>query len=89
MRFHFALGLLIALFASADTSSALAASTRFVPANTVRHKPNVRTRDMPRSIPRARSDFLHLNYDNPDGPSGVSAGGYLWNGRSASEQGGD
>ena len=29
---------------------------------------------------------MHPNYGNPDGT--VSAGGYMWNGRSASEEGG-
>jgi hypothetical protein len=41
-----------------------------------------------RGIPQVRSGFLHPNYGNPDGPTSVSAGGYLWNGRSASEWGG-
>jgi hypothetical protein len=89
MRSLFALGLLIALCASADAAtSALAASTTFALANTVRHKPNVRTDDLHRSIPLARSRFLHRNYGNPDGATSVSAGGYMWNGRSASEWGG-
>jgi len=35
-----------------------------------------------------RSDFLHPNYGIPDGAAGVSAGGLMWNGRSASEWGG-
>jgi hypothetical protein len=35
-----------------------------------------------------RSGFLHPNYGNPDGATGVSAGGLMWNGRSASEWGG-
>ena len=32
--------------------------------------------------------FLHPNYGNPDGATSVSAGGLMWNGRSASEWGG-
>ena len=32
--------------------------------------------------------LLHPNYGNPDGATGVSAGGLMWNGRSASERGG-
>ena len=31
---------------------------------------------------------LHPNYGNPDGATRVSAGGLMWNGRSASEWGG-
>jgi hypothetical protein len=53
-------------------------------AGTVRHKPNVRAYDL--SIPQVRSRVVPPNYGNPDGT--VSAGGYLWNGRSASEWGG-
>jgi hypothetical protein len=53
-------------------------------AGTVRHKPNVRTYGL--HVPQLRSPVLHPNYFNPDGT--VSAGGYLWNGRSASEWGG-
>jgi hypothetical protein len=39
-------------------------------------------------IPLRRSGFPHPNYGNPDGATGVSAGGLMWNGRSASEWGG-
>jgi hypothetical protein len=53
-------------------------------AGTVHHKPNVRTYELP--IPQVRSRVLHPNDRTPDGT--VSAGGYLWNGRSASEWGG-
>jgi hypothetical protein len=52
-------------------------------AGTVRHKPNVRTYELP--VPPVRSGVVHPNR-NPDGA--VSAGGYMWNGRSASEEGG-
>jgi hypothetical protein len=69
-------------------ASAFALSTTFALANTVRHKPSVRIHDLHRGIPQVRSGFLHPNYGNPDGPTSVSAGGYLWNGRSASEWGG-
>jgi len=89
MRSLLALGLLIALCASADAAtSAFSLSTTFALASTVRHKPNVRTHDLHRGIPLVRSRSLHPNYGNPDGPTGVSAGGYMWNGRSASEWGG-
>jgi hypothetical protein len=53
-------------------------------AGTVHHKPEVRTYEL--AIPPVRSHVLHSNDRNPDGT--VSAGGYLWNGRSASEWGG-
>ncbi len=67
-------------------ASAFALSSTFALAKTVRHKPSVRTYDLRRGIPLVRSRSLHPNYGNPDGP--VSAGGYMWNGRSASEWGG-
>jgi len=67
---------------------AFSLSSTFALANTVRHKPNVRTYDLPRGTPLVRSRSLHPNYGNPNGPASVSAGGYMWNGRSASEWGG-
>jgi hypothetical protein len=63
-------------------------SSTFALAYTVRHERNVRTYDLHRGIPQVRSSSLHPNYGNPDGATGVSAGGYMWNGRSASEWGG-
>jgi hypothetical protein len=60
---------------------AFALSSTFALASKVRHKPSVRTHDLHRVMPQVRSV-------NPAGPTGVSAGGYLWNGRSASEWGG-
>ena len=53
-------------------------------AGSVRHKPNVRTYDL--RVPQVGSRVLRPSYGNPDGT--VSAGGYLWNGRSASEASG-
>ena len=67
---------------------AFSLSSTFALANTVRHKPNVRPHDLHRGIPLVRSGFSHPNYGNPNGPTSVSAGGYMWNGRSASEWGG-
>jgi hypothetical protein len=67
---------------------AFALSNTFALARTVRHKPGIRTHDLHRGVPLGRSGFLHPNYGNPDGATGVSAGGYMWNGRSASEWGG-
>jgi hypothetical protein len=68
--------------------SAFALSSTFAFAKMVRHKPSVRTYDLHRGIPLGRSGFLHPNYGNPDGATSVSAGGLMWNGRSASEWGG-
>jgi hypothetical protein len=39
-------------------------------------------------MPLVRSRVLNKSYGNPDGATSVSAGGYLSNGRSASEWGG-
>jgi hypothetical protein len=69
-------------------ASAFALSSTFALGKTVRPKPNVGTSDLHRAIPLVRSRSLHPNYGNPDGATGVSAGGYMWNGRSASEWGG-
>jgi hypothetical protein len=69
-------------------ASAFALSSTFALAKAVRHKPSVRTYDLHRGIPLGGSGFLRPNYANPNGPTGVSAGGYMWNGRSASEWGG-
>jgi hypothetical protein len=67
-------------------ASAFALSSTFAVAKTVRHKPpSIRdTYGLQRaSIPQIGSRSLYPNYDY-----GVSAGGYLSNGRSASEAGG-
>jgi hypothetical protein len=69
-------------------ASAFALSSTFALAKTVRHKPSVRTYDLHGGIPLGGSGFLHPNYGNPDGTTSVSAGGLMWNGRSASEWGG-
>jgi hypothetical protein len=69
-------------------ASAFALSSTFALAKTVRHKPSVRTYDLHRGIPLSKSGFLHPNYGDPDGATSVSAGGYMQNGRSASEWGG-
>jgi hypothetical protein len=70
-------------------ASMLALSSTFAVASPVRHRPSLRTRSSHESVPRVRSGFSHPTYANPAGPGTVSAGGYLWNGRSASEFGGD
>ena len=74
--------------AFAALAFAFSLSSTFALANTVRHKPNVRAYDLHRGIPPVRSCSLHPNYGNPDSSTSVSAGGYMWNGRSASEWGG-
>ena len=69
-------------------ASAFALSSTFALAGTVRHKPSVMTYDLHRDVPLVRSRVLNKSYGNPDGATSVSAGGYLSNGRSASEWGG-
>jgi hypothetical protein len=69
-------------------AAAFALSSTFVLAKTVRHKPSVRTYGLHRGTALGRPAFLHPNYGNPDGATSVSAGGLMWNGRSASEWGG-
>ena len=63
---------------------AFALSSPLALAKTVRHKPSIRTYD----LHGGRPGFLYPNYGNPAGSTGVSSGGYMWNGRSASEEGG-
>jgi hypothetical protein len=65
-------------------ASAFTLASTLAFAGTARHKPNVRTYDT--RIPQVGSAVVHPSYGNPD--STVSAGGYLWNGRSASEASG-
>jgi hypothetical protein len=69
-------------------ASAFVLSSTCAFAKTVRHKSSVRTYDLHSGILPGRSGFLHPNYGNPDGATSVSAGGLMWNGRSASEWGG-
>jgi len=64
-------------------ASVFALASTVALAGTPRHKPNLRTHDS--RVPQVGSPVLHPSYANPDGT--VSAGGYLWNGRSASEAG--
>jgi hypothetical protein len=65
-------------------ASVLALASTIALAGTVRHKPNARAFDS--HVPQLRSRVVQPSYGNPDGT--VSAGGYMWNGRSASEEGG-
>jgi hypothetical protein len=69
-------------------ASVLALSSTLALADPVRHKPNVKAYQLDRGTPLTRSRPLKLNYGNPDRATSVSAGGYMWNGRSASEWGG-
>jgi hypothetical protein len=69
-------------------ASAFALSSTFALAGTVRHKLSVMTYDLHRDMPLVRSRVLNKSNRNPDGATSVSAGGYLSNGRSASEWGG-
>jgi hypothetical protein len=66
-------------------ASALALSSTFAVAKTVRHKPNVGNSSALQraAIPLVGPGSFHPNYDY-----GVSAGGSQSNGRSASERGG-
>ena len=61
-------------------------SSSFANAKKVRHKPSIRTYGLQRTVPPVRSGSSHPNYGNP---ARVSSGGYLWNGRSAAEAGGE
>ena len=66
-------------------ASAFALSSTSALAATVHHRSSIRTYD----LHKRQSDYPNPKYGNPDRPTTVSAGGYLWNGRSASEAGGD
>ncbi len=68
---------------------AFALTSSFALAQTTHHKPGVRAHHVHRSVPQVRSGFAYPGYSDPSGPAGAaSAGGTLWNGRSASEWGG-
>jgi hypothetical protein len=70
--------------AAITLASAFALSSTFTFATTVHRKPSIRTYD----LHKRKSGVPNPTYGNPDGPTTVSAGGYLSNGRSASEAGG-
>jgi hypothetical protein len=65
-------------------ASVLALASTIALAGGVRHKPNARTYDT--RVPRVGSAVVPQSYGNSNGI--VSSGGYMWNGRSASEEGG-
>ncbi len=62
----------------------LTLSSTIALAGTVRHGANVRNNDS--HVRQVGSRAMPPGYGYPDGT--VSAGGYMWNGRSASEEGG-
>jgi hypothetical protein len=64
-------------------------SGTFALASTVHRRPTVRAYAWHEGVPLVRSRFPRPNDGGPGGSTTVSAGGYLWNGRSASEWGGD
>ena len=64
-------------------ASAVLSST-FALAAAAHHQRSIRTYE----LHTRRSGVPSPTYGFPDSPSSVSAGGYLWNGRSASEWGG-
>jgi hypothetical protein len=64
-------------------ASAIALCDASALASTARHKHDVRVYHSRRDMPPVRPGFVP-----PDGATSVSAGGYLPNGRSASEAGG-
>jgi hypothetical protein len=68
-------------------ASAFALSSTSALAATVHHRQSIRTYD----LHKRQSGYpnAYPKYGNPDGATTVSAGGYLSNGRSASEWGGD
>ena len=67
-------------------ASAFTLFSTFALASTVHRRTTVKTHESHEGVPLVRSPS---SYGNPDGATNVSAGGYLWNGRSASERGGD
>jgi hypothetical protein len=69
-------------------ASVFALSSTLALADPVRHKPHVSAYELHRGTLLARSRSLKRTYGNPDGATSVSAGGYMSNGRSASEWGG-
>jgi hypothetical protein len=77
--FVFAL-LLVSSFANQAT-----AHTR---TNKGSHRTHIRIDSLHGNIPLTRSGFLNLYDSSPNDRATVSAGGTMWNGRSASEYGG-
>ena len=65
-------------------ASVLALASTVAFAGTVRHKPNARANNL--RAPQVGSTVQHPGYGYSEGT--VSSGGYMWNGRSASEEGG-
>jgi len=66
-------------------ASAFALSNASALAATVHHRSSIWTHD----LHKRQSGYSNPKYGDSNSPTTVSAGGYLWNGRSASEAGGD
>jgi hypothetical protein len=77
--------LLVALLLA---SSFVTQATAHVRTDKHHHRRHVRTYGLYMGVPMARSAFVNSYDDGPNGPNSVSAGGTMWNGRSASEYGG-
>ena len=69
-------------------SSFATQATAHMRTNKNSHRAHVRTYSSHSDIPLARSGFFNSYAGSPNGPTSVSAGGVMWNGRSASELGG-
>jgi hypothetical protein len=75
--------LLAALLLASSFATQATAHTR-----THKHHHPLHVRNLYMSVPMARSAFVSSYDSSANGPNGVSAGGTMWNGRSASEYGG-
>jgi hypothetical protein len=69
-------------------SSFATQATAHIRTNKSSHRARVRTYSLHRGIPLTRLGFVNSYDSSPNGPTSVSAGGVMWNGRSASELGG-
>jgi hypothetical protein len=77
--------LLAALLLASSFATQATAHTRI---HKHHHRLHVRTYGLYMGVPMARSTFVNSYDDSANGPNSVSAGGTMWNGRSASEYGG-
>lgn len=64
-------------------------ATAHIRTNRSSHRVHIRTSSLHRGVPLAKSGFLNSYDSSRSGATSVSAGGTMWNGRSASEYGGD
>lgn len=77
------------LAAALLVSSFATQATAHIRTNRGSHRVHIRTSSLHRRVPQTKSGFLNSYDSSPNGPTSVSAGGMMWNGRSASEYGGD